>query len=81
MELVYNFMDFVGFSLAVIFVFYWAYAGNLLLNNERNIPLKLCLFVLMLGAPLITPLFIYAFYHKGFNSWLRSLKKRINVNA
>jgi len=81
MELLYNFMDFVGFSFAVLFVFYWAYAGNLLLNNEQNVPLKLCLFVLMLGAPLITPLLIYALYHKNFNRWLRSLWKRGNINA
>ena len=73
MELVYKFMDFVGFAFGVAFVFYWAYAGNLILHNERRLWLKIILFAAMLSAPLITPLFIYAFYYEPFNRRLRSL--------
>jgi|KBSMisStaDraftv2_1062788.scaffolds.fasta_scaffold4686756_1 hypothetical protein len=81
MELLYNFMDFVGFSFAVLFVFYWAYAGNLLLHKEARIPVKILVFILMLMAPLFTPLFIYAFYYEPFNRRLRTLLRGKKVNA
>ena len=72
MELVYGFMDFIGITLAIAFVFYWAYAGNLLLHNEKRIWLKIVLFGALFTAPPIMPLVLYAFYYEPFNRRLRT---------
>lgn len=76
-----GFFEFLGYVGVVALAFYWGYAGNLILNQEKKLWLKILLFAAMLGAPLITPIIIYAFYYEPLNRRLRSLFQRGKVNT
>ena len=64
----------LGYVIAIAFIFFWAYAGWLVLETEKSIPLKIAFVLGMFFYPAITPILIYLRYYPPIIRGLRRLK-------
>lgn len=76
MNILGGLFDILGASFAIIFVIYWACAGRILIENERNWGIKIIFFAALLVFPVFSPIVIYLVYYRYTISALRQLFKR-----
>jgi cytosine/uracil/thiamine/allantoin permease len=64
MNLAGGLFDIIGVALAIVFILYWACAGRIVIEKERNWIFKILLLAALVVYPVFTPLAIYIVYYR-----------------
>lgn len=81
MNLLGSLFDILGAAFAIVFIIYWACAGRIIIEKEKNWVFKIFFLAALLVFPVFTPLVIYAIYYRHVIPAIKNLFKHKTRNA